>query len=53
MYALCNVSSRESWLGGRISSLQCRMEISGATERNDAKNINSINNIIVHVVQMT
>ena len=35
---------RRDWLGERISCLQRRMEIPGVTERNGAKNINSINN---------
>ena len=51
-HALRNVSNRErkGWLGEIISSLQLRMEIPGVTEHNGAKNINSINNMIVHVV---
>ena len=51
---LSSTGSREKGLVKRenLFSLQRRMEIPRVTERNGVRNINSINNIIVHVVQM-
>ena len=46
------VAERKGWLGERVPSLQRSMEIPGEIERNDARNINSINNMRVHEVQM-
>ena len=51
---LSSTGSREKGLVKRenLFSLQRRMEIPRVTERNGVRNINSIYNIIVHVVQM-
>ena len=51
-HALSNARSKErnGWIAERISSLLRRMEMQGVMERNGARNINSVNNMVVHVV---
>ena len=50
-HELSNDGRKERVLASKkISSLQGRMKILGVMERNGAKNINSVNKMIVHIV---